>query len=97
MKPSKLKISDRFYQKLENQVCYIAEDKPNVAKKFKRELLLNIKKISDFPYSYRKSPFFEEETIRELIFKGYRIIFEINEAENTIEVFGLHKWENELS
>jgi len=44
--------------------------------------------------SHKKCDFFDDQNIRELIYKGYRIVFEIR--ENEIVVFGFHKWEDEL-
>ena len=48
-----------------------------------------------FPvFSFRKSTFFDDENIREFIFKGYRIIFRVSKHE--ITVFGLYKWQETL-
>ncbi|MCB9203139.1 MAG: hypothetical protein H6604_08855 [Flavobacteriales bacterium] len=49
------------------------------------------------PFKCRKSIFFEDEYIRDLIIKGYIVVYRINESDDIIEVFGLHKWQNELS
>lgn len=87
-------ISERFYNKLENQVEYIARDKKSEAIKFKKNILLEIGKIPSRKFSYRKSDFFDDENIREMIFMGYRIVFEIT-TEHVL-VFGFHKWEEDL-
>jgi len=55
--------------------------------------LNRIKEIPANPYRYRKSIYFEEESIRDLIFKGYTIVFRI--AKEHIEVFGFVKYQNE--
>lgn len=89
-----IRIAKPFYLKLNRQVLYIAKDKPIAAKKFKKDVLLEIKKIPTRAYSYKKSDFFDDNDIREMIFKGYRIIFEIKTTE--IIVFGFHKWEDTL-
>ena len=47
------------------------------------------------PYSNRKSVFFDNKEIRDLIFKGYVIVYRINKKEETIEVFGFTKYEND--
>ncbi|TDX84421.1 type II toxin-antitoxin system RelE/ParE family toxin [Epilithonimonas xixisoli] len=91
----KLVISNKFYKKLDRQVKYIAKDKPETAIKFRKSILSEIRKIPGRMWSYRQSEFFEDEKIRELIFKGYRIVFEI--GEENILVFGFHKWENTLN
>lgn len=88
----KIVFKDTFYYRLENQIEYISLDSPARARKFKSDLLKRIKEIVTNPYRYRKSIYFEEETIRDLIFKGYTIVFRIN--GNNIEIFGFVKFQN---
>lgn len=89
----KLVFKDTFISRLESQIEFIAKDSPSNARKFKSALLKKIKAIPEHPYQYRKSIYFEDETIRDLIFKGYTIVFRI--AENRIEVFGLVKYQKD--
>ena len=88
----KLILKERFKYKLENQIEYIAKDKPQAAKRFQRKIIEKIKEIPKHPLSCRKSIFFEEEAIRDLVVDGYIILFRIN-LEN-IEVFGFNKYED---
>lgn len=44
------------------------------------------------PYSNRKSIFYEHDDIRNLIFKGYIIIYRIKKEQEEIEVFGFIKY-----
>ncbi len=46
------------------------------------------------PYANRKSIFFEREDIRDLVFKGYVIVYKIDEQKNVIDVFGFSKYED---
>lgn len=85
----KIVYKDTFINRLENQLDYIAQDKPIAAKKFKRELISKIKEIFLNPFRFRKSIYFSDNTIRDLIYKGYTIVFRIN--SNQIEVFGFVK------
>lgn len=89
----KIKFSKSFSQRLNDQVDYIAKDKPSAARKFKLELMTRIKKIPEVSYSNRKSIFFDRNDIRDLIYKGYVVVYKINEVEKSIEVFGFVKWE----
>ncbi len=89
----RLKILTSFKNKLNDQVEFIAKVKPTAARKFKSELIRRIKEVSQMPYINRKSIFFDREDIREIIYKGYIIVYKINEREQTIEVFGLTKYE----
>jgi len=90
----KIKFSAAFRKKLSHQIHFIAKDKPTAARNFKNNLFQEIKKIPDSPYSYRKSIFFENDQIRDLIFKGYIITFRINTNDAVIEVFGFYKYED---
>ncbi len=86
----KIVFKDMFYHLLENQIEYISLDSPARARKFKTDLFKRIKEIGSNPYRYRKSIYLEEETIRDLIFKGYTIVFRV--TENNIEIFGFVKF-----
>ena len=90
----KLKISKSFSKKLNDYIDFIARDKPSAARKFKSDILRKIKDIPQMPYKHRKSIFFDRDDIRDLIFKGYTVIYKISKSESTIEVFGITKYEN---
>jgi len=45
------------------------------------------------PYRSRKSIFFDRDDIRDLTFKGYIVVYKINTAENSIEIFGFAKYQ----
>ena len=87
----KIRFSDSFNYKLENQIRYIAKDKPLAARNFKRDLLSRIRETKKMPFSYRKSIFSDNDDVRDLIFKGYCITFKI--TKDNILVFGFNKHE----
>lgn len=87
----KLKFSEEFRERLKNQVNFIARDKPGAARKFKSDLLTSIKSITSLPKKHRKSIYFEDESIRDLIYKGYTIIYKIDHDKETIFVFSFLK------
>jgi len=87
----KIVYKDNFVKRLENQLDYIAKDKTSAARKFKLELIEKIKEIPKNPKSFRKSIYFSDDSIRDLIYKGYTIVFRIN--SNQIEVFGFVKYQ----
>ena len=89
----KIVYSETFTERLVRQLQYISLDNPSAAKRLKKELILQIKKIPKNPYIHRKSIYFDNEMIRDLIFKGYTIVFKINTSANQIEVFGLVKFQ----
>ncbi|HPW67055.1 MAG TPA: type II toxin-antitoxin system RelE/ParE family toxin [Salinivirgaceae bacterium] len=85
----KILFKESFLIRLESQIEYISLDSPKRARKFKNDLLDRIKEIHQNPYKYRKSIYFDNISIRDLIFKGYTIVFRINEDQ--IEIFGFLK------
>ena len=87
----KIVFKKEFVFKLSKQVDYIATDSVLRARKFNSDLLAKILTISNFPYSSRKSIYFDDDNIRDLIFKGYTIVYRITEEQ--IEVFGLVKFQ----
>lgn len=92
----KIKFLKGFSLKLEGQIHYIAKDKPQAARKFKNDLLNRIKELDTMPYKYKQSIYFEDMNIRDLVFKGYVVVYRINETQNTIEVFGFIKYQEKL-
>jgi len=90
----KIEITLSFREKLGNQVLYIAKDKPKAARKFKEDIIRKIKLLNQNPYSGRKSIYFYRSDIRDLIFKGYTIVYKIDEINETIFVFGFTRFEN---
>lgn len=92
----KIRFSDGFVDALLDQVDYIAKDKPSAARKFKNDLLKNLTKDLKQPFNYRKSIYFEEELVRDYIFKGYTIVFKINMEKQTLIVFGFIKYKASL-
>ena len=47
------------------------------------------------PYACRKSIFFDHEDIRDLVFKGYIIVYKVDDDDEIITVFGFTKYKND--
>ena len=78
----------KFLIKFKSIVTYIAKDKISAAQKFRNELNQKLKNLSKFPYMYRKSYYFNDENYRDLIFKGYTIIYKIeNDKILILDIF----------
>jgi plasmid stabilization system protein ParE len=92
----KIDISKPFRKKLNSQIEYITKDKPGAARKFKDELLKRIKEIPTMPYQNRKSIFFDDDKIRDMVYKGYIVVYRIVEKDRKIQVFGFTKYEEDL-
>lgn len=80
-----LEFLPAFVNRLEGFVEIIGEDKPSAARKFHREIINACKEIQNFPYKHRKSIYFDNEDIRDLVYKGFVIIYKIE--FDTIRVF----------
>ena len=91
----RIRVQDSFLKKLNRQVAYIAMDKPIAARNFKNRLLKHLSSLKNLPYKHRKSIYFDDEEIRDLIFERYTIVFMINKVD--IIVFGLIKDEENLT
>jgi plasmid stabilization system protein ParE len=87
-------FKESFINRFENQIDYIARNNPANSRKFKNELLKLIKEIPSNPHKHRKSIWFDDNDIRDLIFKGYIVVFRIK--PDSIEVFGFVKYQNFL-
>lgn len=92
----KIELQDTFVLKLNHQVAYIARDKPQAARKFKNDVLQLIRGLAKHPYKYRKSIYFDQESLRDMSFKGYTIVYNVDKAKNVITVFGFIRHEEKL-
>lgn len=92
----KVSFEAKFIEKLNDQVQYISKDKPQAARKFKNELIKNLRKDLKQPFHYKKSRYFDDENIRDYIFKGYASVYEVNIKQNSIIVFGFIKYKDSL-
>jgi len=92
----KIVLTPLFISDLDKQVAYISKDKPKAAKKFKKDLITNIKKDLKNPYHFKKSQYFDDDLVRDYTFKGYTSVYQINISNNTIEVFGFIKYKETL-
>jgi plasmid stabilization system protein ParE len=91
-----IKLSKQFQLDLINQVYFIYKDKPQAALKFRKEIIKNLRKDLKHPFSFKKSVYFDNETIRDYVFKGYTCVYEIDVKQNAINVFGFIKYKSSL-
>ena len=91
-----IKFQEEFLFELNDQVHYILKDKPVAAIKFKNDLLKNIKKDLKQPFHFKKSRYFENENIRDYIFKLYVAVSEVDIENKIVSVFGFIKHKDSL-
>jgi len=87
-----VRILPSFIAKLQFVLEKIAKDKKSAAHTFRREILQECQSLSDFPYRCRRSIHYNNDTIRDLIFKGWTVMYKI--VDNEIKVFALTKYED---
>ena len=89
--------SHTFIAELFQILEYIAQDKFSASKHFQEQLDHKIDQLRDFPYQHRQSIYFEDHNIRDMIFKGYTIVYRINQEHNTIEILRIFNRNKPLS
>jgi hypothetical protein len=70
-----IKFSKVFQLDVIDQVQYIYKDKPRAALKFRKDLIKNIKKDLKKPFHFKKSRYYDDENIRDYVFKGYTSVY----------------------
>jgi plasmid stabilization system protein ParE len=83
----KLVLEESFLERLDRQLDFIALDSPARARKFGAALMKAVRQIPSNPWLFRKSIYFDDPNIRDMIFRGYTVVFRIKEY--AIHVFGL--------
>jgi len=92
----KIIYDDKFKNSFLNIWEFIVLDSKTKANHFKSELKAKIEQITLFPYKFRRSLYFDDESIRDLIFKGYTIPYRIDTQNNQIIILGIKKYTKEL-
>ena len=75
---------------------FISKDSKPRALNFKSEVDNEINNLDNMPYKFRQSIYFEDENIRDLIYKGYTIPYKIDEIKCIITFIGIKKAQNTL-
>jgi len=81
-----------FLKQLVNIIIYIKKDKITPAKNFEKELNEKIKLLKTNPQMCKKSIYFDDDKYRDLTYKGYTIIYKIQ--EDKILVLDIFKWQD---
>ena len=86
-------VKDEPYKNnLKTVLRYIARDSKSRASKFNNQLSIKVNKLPNMPYKFRQSHYYEDENIRDLVFKGYTIPYLIDQPNNTIVILDIFKW-----
>jgi len=88
----KINWTDNAIQDLSEIKTYISRDSEFYASRFVNKLIDGVENLSIFPEMGRLVPEAQSKTIRELIYRPYRIIYKIEEKQiNIITVVNSHR------
>ena len=90
----KIKLTIEFNYDLNDIVDFISKDKPLAARKFKIELIKKIQKDLKQPFLFKKSIYFEDENVRDYVFKGYTVVCKVDVELETVSVVAILKHRN---
>ena len=84
-----IKYKHKFERELKIIFDFIAKDSLSRAREFRNELITKIERTAQTPFICRKSINFDNESIRDLIFKSYVIPYLVD--DEVIYVLGIYK------
>lgn len=82
---------EQFRNQLLQILAFIARDNPQAAMLFRTRLKKAIEHIPEQPFACRKSRYFNDDTLRDLIFMGYTAVYRV--APQEIRLLDLFKWQ----
>ncbi len=82
---------EQFRNQLQEILAFIAKDNPGAARNFRNRLKNRIEQVPETPLACKKSCYFNDETLRDLVFMGYTVIYRITSDE--IRMLDLFKWQ----
>ncbi len=86
-----VKFSPNFMAQLKVIVDFIAQDSFLEAKKFEQSLLAGLYGLDFMPYKFRKSIHFDNENVRDFVFKGYVVPYLVDKTSDSIVVLAICK------
>ncbi|PRM91943.1 plasmid stabilization protein [Aliarcobacter cryaerophilus] len=81
-----------FKENLQVVLKYIAQDSKTKASKFNKQLSVQVNKLDNMPFKFRQSNYYDDNNIRDLIFKGYTIPYLVDEEKELIVVLDIFKY-----
>ena len=87
-----IKYDPRFTSSFIDILDYISLDSKNRAIEFQSSMRSKINDLAYMPYKNRKSNYFSSDNIRDMVFKGYTVVYEIDDNRDCIVVMGIKKY-----
>lgn len=83
----------KFTIQLQTILRFIALDKRSAAIDFQHDIDAKFELLKTHPMMGRVSKYAEDENVRDLIYNGYTIVYEIKD-EQTIRILEIFKWQD---
>src|SRR5215207_4911593 len=81
-----IKLSRSARLDIQDIVRYISIDDPDHGLRFGKFLIQHTKNLDHFPERGRVVPEFDDESIREIIVRAYRIVYRLDHYQRSIEI-----------
>ncbi len=88
----KIVYEQQFKEQLKAIIEFIARDNTSAALSFRNNLKSRMQSLTDYPYACRKSIYFDDDSICDLVYMGYTVIYRI--AGKEIRVLDMFKWQD---
>jgi toxin ParE1/3/4 len=82
--------SDTAIADLHDTCSYIARHDPQAAGRLGRGILDHVRILSSFPFIGPTYPRGSRGSLREIVFRSYRIFYDVSESPRSVEI--LHVW-----
>ena len=82
--------SDAAIADLHDICSYIGQDNPQAAQRMGRGILDHVRILASFPFIGPTYPRGARGSLREIVFRSYRIFYDVSEASRSVEF--LHVW-----
>ena len=88
----KIVFNPLFEEALFDILMYIAQDSVAASMTFEEELFGLLENLSLFPYKFRASHYYNDDKVRDCIFRGYTIPYLVDEPNGVIVILEIFKW-----
>ena len=82
--------SDEAIADLQNVCSYIAQHNPEAARRMRDGILKHVSLLGSFPFIGPAYPRGAKASLREIVFRSYRIFYDVSEIARSVEI--LHVW-----
>ena len=82
--------SEEAIANLRDTCTFIARRDPQAALRMGRGILAHVQILASFPFIGPRYPRGARGTLREIVFRSYRIFYDVSEESNSVEI--LHVW-----